>query len=119
MAEQVRVFISHHHSYEEDAFTTQLVHDLESAGMDVWIDEKGITSGSLVQKISAGLQERQWLLVILTPAALASPWVQTEVDAGLQEVHAGRMRAVIPIMVKPCDEAEIPLLWRSLFRYDA
>jgi hypothetical protein len=32
MADQVRVFVSHHHSSEEDAFTTQLITDLEAAG---------------------------------------------------------------------------------------
>jgi hypothetical protein len=119
MADQVRVFISHHHSFEEDAFTAQLMRDLEAAGIDVWVDEQGITSGSFVQKISAGLKNRQWLLFVMTPAALSSPWVQSEVDAGLQEVHAGRMRGVIPIVAQRCDEAELPVLWRSLHRYDA
>jgi hypothetical protein len=49
MAEQVRAFISHHHSFEEDIFTAQLAGDLERVGIDVWIDEKGVTSGSFVQ----------------------------------------------------------------------
>jgi hypothetical protein len=119
MPEQVRVFISHHHSFEEDAFTRQLVHDLETAGIDVWVDEKGVTSGSFVKKISEGLKDRQWLLFIMTPAALVSPWVQSAVDAGLQEVHAGRMRGVIPVMAQPCDEHDVPILWRSLYYYDA
>jgi hypothetical protein len=32
MADQVRVFVSHHHSPEEDAFTARLAPDLEAAG---------------------------------------------------------------------------------------
>jgi len=32
MSEPVRVFVSHHHSAEEDAFTAQLVADLEARG---------------------------------------------------------------------------------------
>jgi hypothetical protein len=31
MADQVRVFVSHHHSPEEDTFTTRLVADFEAA----------------------------------------------------------------------------------------
>jgi hypothetical protein len=34
MADQVRVFVSHHHSPEEDAFTARLVAGLEAAGGD-------------------------------------------------------------------------------------
>jgi hypothetical protein len=32
MADPVRVFVSHHHSPEEDAFTDHLIADLEAAG---------------------------------------------------------------------------------------
>jgi hypothetical protein len=32
MPDQVRVFVSHHHSPEEDVFTDRLVSDLEAAG---------------------------------------------------------------------------------------
>lgn len=35
MADQARVFVSHHHSPAEDAFTARLVADLEAAGADV------------------------------------------------------------------------------------
>jgi hypothetical protein len=35
VADQARVFVSHHHSSAEDVFTAQLVADLEAAGADV------------------------------------------------------------------------------------
>lgn len=38
MPDQVRVFVSHHHSPEEDVFTARLVADLEAAEADVWVD---------------------------------------------------------------------------------
>jgi hypothetical protein len=44
MADQARVFVSHHHRPEGDVFTARLVADLETAGADVWVDTKGITS---------------------------------------------------------------------------
>jgi len=119
MADQVRVFVSHHHSPEEDAFTARLVADLEAAGADVWVDTSGITSDDFVKKISEGLAGRQWLVLVMTQAALASPWVQREVNAALNEHTAGRMLGVLPLVMHPCQEHDIPLLWRPLHRIDA
>jgi hypothetical protein len=48
MAEQVRVFVSHHHSPEEGAFTARLVAGLEVAGADVWVDDARIGSDDLI-----------------------------------------------------------------------
>jgi hypothetical protein len=119
MAEKIGVFVSHHHSPEEDAFTVRLVADLEAAGADVWVDTGNITSGSFVQKINEGLAGRQWLVLVMTPGALGSPWVNDEVNAALHQVKIGRMRDVIPFVMTPCDEALIPPLWAQLHRYDA
>jgi hypothetical protein len=52
MTEKVGVFVSHHHSPEEDKFTDQLVRDLRQAGADVWVDNDEIKSGSFIQKIN-------------------------------------------------------------------
>jgi hypothetical protein len=60
MSKPVWVFVSHHHSSEEDAFTALLVYDSECAGGDVWVDSEGITSGSFVHKINEGPIGRQW-----------------------------------------------------------
>src|SRR5690349_15604649 len=104
MAGQVRVFVSHHHSPEEDVFTARLVSDLEAAGADVWVDTGQIASGNFVRKINEGLAGRQWLVLVMTPQSLASRWVQEEVDAALHQVHGGRMLGVIPIIATACQE---------------
>jgi len=119
MSEPARVFVSHHHSPKEDAATARLVGDLEAAGADVWVDYQGVASGSFVQKINEGLSGRQWLVLVMTNAALRSTWVQAEVNAALHQVNIGRMRGVIPIMMTRCDDAVIPPLWAQLHRYDA
>ncbi len=119
MAEPVRVFVSHHHSPDEDRFTARLVADLEAAGADVWVDTAGIASDDFVKKISEGLTGRQWLVLVMTPEAVASPWVQREVNAALNEHTAGRMLGVLPLMMQPCQEQNLPMLWRTLYRYDA
>jgi Restriction endonuclease/TIR domain len=110
MSGDVRVFVGHHHSPEEDAFTVRLVADLEAAGADVWVDTRGLTSGNFIRKISEGLAGRQWLVLIMTPAALGSEWVQEEVDAALYQVKVKGMLGVIPF---------IPPIWAPLHRYDA
>ncbi len=115
----LRVFVSHHHSPEEDAFTAHLIADLEAAGADVWVDTSGITSDDFVQKISEGLAGRQWLVLVMTPEAVASPWVRREVNAALNEHTAGRMLGILPLVMQPCQEQDIPMLWRTLHRYDA
>jgi TIR domain/Restriction endonuclease len=119
MSEPVRVFVSHHHSPKEDAATARLVADLQAAGADVWVDYQGVASGSFVQKINEGLSGRQWLVLVMTNAALGSQWVQNEVNAALHQVALGRMRGVIPLMMTRCDDAVIPPLWAQLQRYDA
>lgn len=119
MADQVRVFVSHHHSPDEDAFTARLVADLEDTGADVWVDDKSLTANNFVQKISEGLEGRQWLILVMTPQSVASPWVRNEVNAALSEHTAGRMLGVIPIVMTPTPDEAIPVLWRTLHRYDA
>jgi hypothetical protein len=48
MAEPVRVFVSHHRSPEEDAFTARLVAGLEVAGADMWVDDARISSDDFI-----------------------------------------------------------------------
>jgi hypothetical protein len=102
MADPVRVFVSHHHSPTEDAFTARLVADLKAAGADVWVDDEGITSDDFVRKISEGLEGRQWLILVMTPASVASHWVQREVNTALNEHTAGRMLGVLPFVMTRC-----------------
>lgn len=118
MPEQLRVFISHHHSVCEDAFTELLKRDLQLAGANVWVDYQDATSGSFVQRINEGLVDRQWLVLAMTRDALASRWVGLEVNAALLEVTKGRMLGVLILEIEPCQDAEIPVLWRALQRYD-
>lgn len=119
MPETVRIFISHHHSPQEDAFTARLKADLRAAGADVWVDDDNVTSDNFVMRINEGLAGRQWLVLVMTPAAVGSVWVQEEVNAALNQVRKGRMRGVIPIVAQQCDDKDIPILWDALHRYDA
>jgi formylglycine-generating enzyme required for sulfatase activity len=122
MAERVRVFVSHHRSPEEDAFSARLVADLEVAGAAVWVNARSSTAGAFIRKINEGLAGRQWLVLVMTPAALRLQWIQREVNVALRQVKGRRMLGVIlfvPFVMAPCDEALVPPGWARLQRYDA
>jgi hypothetical protein len=108
--EPLRVFVSHHHSPEEDAFTAQLVADLVAAGADVWVDSKDISSDDFVEKISEGLDGRQWLILVMTPESVSSKWVRREVNAALNEHTAGRMLGVLPFVMHHYNDTDIHIL---------
>jgi hypothetical protein len=117
--QQARVFVSHHHSPDEDRITMRLVADLDAAGADVWVDVQGATSNSFVQKSSEGLEGRDWLVLVMTPESVASERVREEVNTAINEVKARRMLGVIPIVMAPTPDEAMPALWRHWTRYDA
>lgn len=117
MPASVRIFVSH--SHKDEAFTGRLVADLRAAGADVWVDVANITYDDFVGRINEGLSGRDWLVLVMTPEALTSKWVQAEVNAALHLVRQGRMRGVIPVTATPCPDEAIPPLWATLHRYDA
>jgi hypothetical protein len=67
----------------------------------VWVDLAEIQHDDFLKRINEGLNDREWLVSVMTPAALASPWVQMEVDTAHGQVIMNRMWGVIPITAKP------------------
>jgi hypothetical protein len=101
-----QVFVSHAH--EDIAWCNILVSSLRQADVDVWYDENNLGYGRLMDVIERELKQRRIFLVILSPAALASPWVRREVVAAINLHDADSNRIVLPIIAVPC---EVPLLW--------
>jgi hypothetical protein len=119
MPDQVRIFVSHHHSPEEDSFTVRLVSDLEAAGADVWVDVVGVGAADFQERTNQALDSCEWLVLVLTPAALASPWVRTEVDAAIRLMMQGRMRGIIQLLAQPVAQERIPPTWGTYAHFDA
>lgn len=119
MPSQVRVFVSHHHSPQEDSFTARVADDLRQAGAVVWVDVANIRDGDFMERINAALASSDWLVLVLTPGSLNSPPVRTEVNAALNLVWQRKMRGVIPLVAAALDGAEVPPTWATLQRYDA
>lgn len=111
------IFVSY--SHKDSDFTQRLVNDLHSAGADVWVDVEGISHGNFMQRIDDALERCQWMVLVLTPNAIASQNVKNEVYAALNRVSQGYMRDVIPMLAAACEPKIVPPQWATLHHYDA
>jgi formylglycine-generating enzyme required for sulfatase activity len=116
MSEPVRVFVSY--ASPDRAFAEKLVADLQAAGAEVWWDVSGIDEGDFLGKINQALQQCQWLVLVLTPNAIASKWVNIEVNAAINRREKGLMRGVLPMLASQIRQDAIPPIWDNLHRYD-
>lgn len=90
-----RLFVSH--STQDNPWCRDLVAALTAAGLDVWYDERGLTGGiNWVETLQREVQARDVLLLILSPEAWASPWVQEEVQLAI-----ATRRTILPVMHRP------------------
>lgn len=100
-----RIFVSHSHN--DNAFGLRLVRDLRRVlGEDeaVWYDAAGGLRGGdhWQEKIIAELRARPIFLVILSPQAVTSTWVQREVRLADEPLADGRKRRIIPLLYHDC-----------------
>ena len=101
------VFLSH--SWQDKDFVKRLAQDLEMPGITVWLDEAEIKIGdSLIDKIRTGIDQMDYLAVILSRVSIKSEWVKKEVDIAMNQEIAGRRVKVLPILIDNLDQAEIP-----------
>ena len=96
------LFISHNWSDKE--FARRLADDLKVRGVRVWIDEGEIKLGdSLIAKIREGIDEMDYLAVVLSPNSVRSEWVKKEVDIAMNQEIEGREVKVLPLLYQQCD----------------
>jgi hypothetical protein len=98
----VSIFLSH--NVRDKSFVRDLARDLENHGVKYWLDEAEIKVGdSLIEKIRSGLDEVEYVAVILSPNSSASPWVQREMDVAMTQEINGKKVKVLPIMYQKCE----------------
>lgn len=93
------IFLSH--SSVDKPFVRKLAADLRRAGFYVWVDEAEIKVGdSLIEKIEDGIDNTDFLGVVISDNSLKSEWVTREVRIALNQEIAGRRVKVLPILLQ-------------------
>jgi hypothetical protein len=100
-----RVFISHS-SLDRDFVVSRLKQPLEEEGVTAWCSSTDIkTAVNWEHEIRAALAKSDWFLVVLSPDAQRSEWVQAETHWAVEHLP-GRL---IPIMVRTCEPVDVHL----------
>ena len=104
-----RVFLSYASS---DKPSARFIADaLRQSGVSTWFDEWEIRVGdSFVQRIEAAAESSDYILLLLSPAAVDSEWVQTEINFALSRELKERAIRLVPVLVADC---EIPPVLRD------
>jgi hypothetical protein len=86
------IFLSYGH--QDRSWCEELARYIRGNGFDLWYDE-GITSGSVwLKKLEDELQARDTFIIVLSPDAWISPWVQRELQLALVT-----QKTIVPIVL--------------------
>lgn len=105
----MKVFISH--SSKDKVFAEKLSRDLLKLDLCVWLDKWEIKVGdSLISKISSGLSESDYLIIILSNNSVLSEWVSRELNYSLlEEINNSKVK-VLPVIIDNCN---VPVFLRD------
>jgi hypothetical protein len=104
-----RIFLSH--SWKDKPFAKSLASSLRSAGHFVWVDEAEIAVGdSLIEKISDGLQESDYVVAVISNNSVHSNWVRKELYIAMHREIVESKVHILPIIL---DQCELPYFLRD------
>ena len=109
------IFVSH--ATADRPFVERVVlPTLESLGLDPWYSARKIASAAEWQaEIVAGLESSEWILVVLSPRSVESPWVRSEVHFGFEREPP----RVVPVLLEDCDARRLHLRLPTIQHVDA
>ncbi len=108
-----RVFVSH--SHHDNDYCREFVAALRERGYQVWYDEHNLGWGALRATIEKEMPQCQHFIAIFSPDAVASDWVNAEIDAALDLLKEGVMQTVTFVVAREC---VVPLLLRRWKRIE-
>lgn len=94
-----RVFISY--ATKNTVFVDPLVERLRDHYIVTWYAPRNMPGGYFTENIHQALNECDWFIVVLSPAALESEWVKNEVNQAMSDPRF--RNHVIPILAESCD----------------
>ncbi len=91
------------HSSIDKPFVEKLARDLKAIGVEVWFDKWEIKIGdTLLWKIDEGIQNHDYMGVVLSPESVSSAWVKTEISSAWAKQMASQQNVVLPILYRTC-----------------
>jgi hypothetical protein len=108
MPAETRIFVSH--SHQDAEWCREFVAALRTTGVDVWYDESSLDYSRLMDEIEKELRARSGFIAVLSPSAVALPWIRREMSAAMTLHDQQPERIVLPVVAETCD---IPLLWSN------
>jgi hypothetical protein len=95
MSRRIKIFLSH--AWEDKSFVRELYEAMEE-DFDVWYDEARVTLGdSIYEKISEGIRECDFGVVVFSPSFLEKNWTQEEFN-GLKALQTEKRKIILPIL---------------------
>lgn len=105
-----KIFLSH--TGIDKPFVEKLANDLERLGVAVWFDKCEIKVGeSILWKIEEGINESDYLAIVISKEAWESEWVKTEITAAWERQIQKKGKFILPIFYRDC---EIPYFLRGI-----
>jgi TIR domain len=108
-----RVFVSY--SSDEAPFVRQVVDELESRGVETWLDEAQLTPGSRWREtVGDALASAKVVIVFLSGKALESPSINFEIGAAV-----GSRKPVVPVFLTATARRHVPAILSAVAGIDA
>lgn len=96
------LFVSYAHA--DGALVDRLVADLHHAGLPVTFDKWLLQVGdSIIERLSAAVTQADAVVVVLSPASVASNWVRKELALALSMEVGGAPLRVLPALAADCE----------------
>ena len=102
------VFISHNKA--QKPLVRQIVSQWRLLGLNVFFDEENIQPGQyVVSALSRGVEDSRYIVLMITPEAMAGQWLVMECCSAVQEDPDSEKRRLIPVLLEPTPLNDIPL----------
>lgn len=99
-----QTFVSY--SQSDRSFVARLVQDLDAKGLEVIYDQRIPVGDSWAQSLAYAIERCKYVVVVLSPDFLKSPWGEQELYMALSlETEKGAV--VIPVMYRKCEPPKI------------
>jgi hypothetical protein len=93
-----RIFVSY--TASDEYAVRRVVAELEKSGLDVWFAPHELSAGERLSSIHDHIEQARLAIVMISRAALNSPWVQHEINAVIAAQLSGQPLRIIPVLLE-------------------